>query len=717
MKTKNTKIWAIALISLLITTIAVACKGDGGTFTGSDKQPLNITIAQNEMIKFTRTNGAGRTIVAAPFSVNANTDTGEPGLVFYLWGTAHSGQILNPKNVTVTSEDGVVGKVVLDIDCYNWSLTLAACAANDAPAANPTEAQVLEKAVLIGYGNVDMMFTNSIKFTLTPKGLSKTGAANLTIKLEDGMEIPEGYAAKAYIYDITTGLPIKSIDAADISQLLDNDQLEGDGASYTAKGKQIKPGTYSFQVEFTKPNENRKYVWNDTIIILPGKTVKETITIPNLIGTRPASPASFKVQFNKYMDSTDTLQDESEESSYPGLYAAHFSWDGSAVKTETNFALQIAELADDVEVENAVSNEEEFDKYWGVDGKTNAEYTFDYLNDIRGKQRFYKGGSLFANNDWVDVYLELGKRYIARLYSENNADYSLTAAYLIIDTSTADGWVSGLSAAEVGNTLKTINRYRVKYYTQGGVWNIGEDHGEETAGSNDKIVYWSQSNASYPVIEPRSSGVNADEEKTGTSSLPYLYKGPADWIYWIQDLSTGKKYDYPDDDSVPDPYEAPSYAGFKNLNLYASYSREGDIEIYNDKTYDILQAWVNAFGITGSESGGVSKVSTNNVSKGAAPATPEAGVSYLNGAATTSVSVKVPDTVKNKWKYDKVSFKISYAGMTYFNEEKVGAANNSPTEFTVTLANLQTGCVYNCLLQAQYQMTTVSYPFTIYLTD
>lgn len=714
---KNIKLKTLMLIGVLIAVIA-ACKGStNGTFTGSDKQPLNITIAQNESIKFEKTSRSARTIVAAPFS--AKTD-----LTFYLWGTAQSGQTLAPKTVTVTSEDGVIGKVVLDIDCYNWSLTLAACATADLPGNNPTEAQVLEKAVLIGYGNVDMMFTNSIKFTLTPKGLSKTGGVNLTIKLEDGMSIPNGYDVTAYIYDITTGLPIKSSDAAVISQALNKTELSSSsGTAYTANGKQIKPGTYSFQVEFTKPvgddgiQELRKYVWNDTIIILPGKTVAEIITIPNLIGTKPISPSSFKVQFNKYMDSTDTLQDEPEETSYPGFYVAHFSWDGTAVKTEMNFALQLAELADDVEVANAVTNETEFVKYWGVAGKTNAEYSFDYLNDIRGNQRFYKGGSLFANNDWVDIYLELGKRYIARLYSENNAGYSETPTYLIIDTSTTDGWESGLSTAEVGNTLKTINRYRVKYYTQGGVWNIGEDHGEEAAGSNDKIVYWSQSSASYPVIEPRSSGINADKEKIGTSALPYLYKGPADWIYWIQDLSTGKKYDYPDDDSVPNPYVAPAYAGFKNLNLYASYSREGDIEIYNDKTYDILQAWVNAFGITGSESGGVSKVSTNNVSKGAAPATPEAGVSYLNGAATTSVSVKVPDTVKNKWKYDKVSFKISYAGMTYFNEEKVGAANNSPTEFTVTLANLPTGYVYNCLLTAQYQMTTVSYPFTVYLTD
>ena len=710
MKTKTIRNYLFVLISVLAITM-ISCKNSSsGTYTGSDKQPLNITIAQNEMIKFTKTSGS-RTIVAAPFSVNADTETGEPGLTFYLWGTAQSGQTLDPKNVTVTSDDGIVGKVVLDIDCYNWSLTLAACASNDLPAADPTPEQVLTKAVLVGYGNVDMMFTNSIKFTLTPKGLSKTGNVDLTLQLEAGMVIPDGYVANAYIYDITTGLPV----AEGLSQTISSFTT---ASNYTANGKNIAPGSYSFQVEFTKPagvgevQELRKYVWNDTIIILPGKTVKETIVIPNLIGSKPVAPSNFKVQFNKYQDG-DNLVDEAEESKYPGFYAVHFSWDGSAVKTEMNFALQLAELKDTTEVTTAVTNDTEFVKYWKVDGKTNAEYTFDYLNDIRANQRFYKGGSLFANNKWVDVYLELGKRYIARLYSENNAGYSPTATYLIIDTSTEDEWVSGLPEAEKDHVLNTLNRFRVKYYTQGGTWNVGEDHGSEVAGTNDKIVYWSQSNTSYTVLEPKSSSTNDDDEKIGTVNAPYLYKGPADWIYWIQDLSTSKKYDYPDDDSVPDPYVAPPYTGFKNLNLYASYSREGNIEIYNDKTYDILQAWVNAFGMTGT----VSKTATNNVAKGSAPATPEEGVTYLSGAATTKVSVTVPDTVPNTWKYDKVSFKITYAGMTYFNDEQVGAANNSPNEFTITLQNLPTGYVYNCLLTAQYQMTTVSYPFTVYLTD
>ena len=147
------------------------------------------------------------------------------------------------------------------------------------------------------------------------------------------------------------------------------------------------------------------------------------------------------------------------------------------------------------------------------------------------------------------------------------------------------------------------------------------------------------------------------------------------------------------------------YTDFKNLDLYASYSREGDIEIYNDKNYDILQAWVEAFGLTGT----VSKTDTNVVSKH----------DDLNDATSTTVSVTVPTTPTpaGTWKYDTVSFAISYAGRTYFNQEQVGKVRATANEFEIPLTNLPTGYVYNCLITARYQMTTVSYPFTIYLTD
>lgn len=688
---KNLKLWTIMLISLLIVSMT-ACKGStNGTYIGSDKQPLNITIAANESITFAKTaQTRSRTIVAAPFEAD---DT----LTFYLWGKAQSGQILNPKTVTVTSTDGITGKVILDIDCYNWSLTLAACETADLPTAvgtNLTEAEVLAKAVLVGYGNVDMQYSNDIKFTLTPKGLSKVGTVNLSLVLESGTVIPDGYVATAFIYDITTGEEIKSAETtpAALSTILDIDELEGTGASYTANDKNIKPGTYRFQVEFEKQNEKRKYVWNDTIIILPGKEVQDDIIIPNLVGTKPAAPDNFKVEFNKYIDKdTGVLTDEFEEVSYPGFYVAHFTWDGDDVRTEMNFAMQIAELADDFDLStlsDAVDTEDGFDEIWNTAANYNAQYSFDYLNDIRKNTRFYKGGSLFANSDYVDVYLELGKRYIARLYSENNAGYSTDASYLEI------------TPVETGATMETINRFRVKYVVQGGKWNTGENKGSEPAGSTkDKIVYWSQSDQEYTVLNP----VKDASTGLGTANSPYLYNGAADWIYWIKDLTAAEPDDKYASVAGASTYTPKPYDSYKNLTLYAAYSREGDVEIYNDSTYDLLQAWINAFGMTGT----VSKVATNTVSKG----------TNLSNAATTTVAVTVPSTVTGAWKYDKVAFSINYAGRTYFDEEQVGAANGSANTFTIALANLPTGYVYNCLITAQYQMTTVSYPFTVYLTD
>ena len=687
---KNLKTWTLVLISLLIVSMT-ACKGStSGTYIGSDKQPLNITIAANESITFAKTQRSSRTIVAAPFEAD-NT------LTFYLWGKAQSGQILNPKTVTVTSTDGITGKVILDIDCYNWSLTLAACETADLPTAagtNLTEAEVLAKAVLVGYGNVDMQYSNDIKFTLTPKGLSKVGTVDLSLSLESGTLIPDGYVATAFIYDITTGEEIKSAETtpAALSTILDIDELEGTGASYTANNKDIKPGTYRFQVEFEKQNEKRKYVWNDTIIILPGKEVEKEIIIPNLVGTKPAAPDDFKVEFNKYIDKdTGVLTDEFEEVSYPGFYVAHFTWDGDDVRTEMNFAMQIAELADDLDLStlsDTVDTEDGFDEIWETAANYNAKYSFDYLNDIRKNTRFYKGGSLFANSDYVDVYLELGKRYIARLYSENNAGYSTDASYLEI------------TPVETGATMETINRFRVKYVVQGGKWNTGENKGSEPAGcTKDKIVYWSQSDQEYTVLNP----VKDASTGLGAANSPYLYNGAADWIYWIKDLTAAEPDDKYASVAGSSTYTPKPYADYKNLTLYAAYSREGDVEIYNDSTYDLLQAWINAFGMTGT----VSKVATNTVSKG----------TNLSNAATTTVTVTVPSTVTGAWKYDKVAFSINYAGRTYFDEEQVGAANGSANTFTIALANLPTGYVYNCLITAQYQMTTVSYPFTVYLTD
>ena len=693
---KNIKHLSFILIAFLTIAICSCNNGTTATFTGGKQKPLTISITSNENIKlFDTSNNAQRTIVADAFTTGS-------GLTFYLWGTAQSGQELAPKEVTVTPSDAYNGKVILDIDSYNWDLTLAACPTAGLEDETNAEAAILADAVLIGYGNVNMMFTNNIKFTLSPKGLSKTGKVALTLNLGTGMSIPDGYTGKAFIYDVVSGQPVLSHSDEDLFQAyFDSTNATDDtaetrtafasGASFNANNKEIDPGTYSFQVEFTKTGELRKYVWNDTLVILPGTTVTKTITIPNLIGTKPAKPEDFTVAFN-----------DDEDADYEDLYSVHFTWDQDSVVNETNFVLQIAELKGDDAIA-AITDSAGFDAIWDDATKYNAKETFDYLNDIKRDLKFYKSGSLFANSESLDVYLELGKRYIARLYSENNAGYSDEASYVTITSPTN-------VAAETG-TLTTINRFRVRYYNQGGYWNVGGTKAEDQD-SLMKIYYWSQTSNSktYAVLNPVSSGTHATTgDKIGSASAPYLYRGPADWIYWVTNLSTGNKY--PTDNGTS--YTPDAYAGYENLDLYAIYSREGDVVIYNDIDYDIddsTKDYVAGFGKTAAE---LSSLTTTTISK--------SGLGYNKDTApdaTTTVTVTLPtgDSLP-VWVYDKVSFKMTYSDVVFFTETQVGEARGTANTFTITLKNLPTGYIYNCLVKAQYNKTTVSYPFTIYLTD
>ena len=707
---KNVKKWSFILSAILIVILSACKQNATGSFTGSDKKPLTISIASNDNIKlFEKKANASRTIVADAFTTDS-------GLHFYLWGTALSGQPLKPKEVNVTAIDDYNGKVILDIDCYNWSLTLAACSESitipnpyaDDDAVESKIEEIINKAVLIGYGNVDMMFTNNIKFTMSPKGLKKPGKVNLNLVLGTGMLIPDGYDVSAYIYNITTGELILSDEStpASLSQTIYSHSSSDNPANafpfnYTANGKDIKPGTYSFQVEFTKEDENRKYVWNDTIIILPGTTIggtatsTKTITIPNLVGVKPNPPANFRVSFN-----------EDEDTVYPDKYSVKFEWDQGTteapVNNETNYVLQIAEVPDTYTPGASDDSETIFTAVWAA-ATDDKKHTFDYLHDIRSNLRFFKDGSLFANNTTVDVYLELGKRYVARLYAENNAGYSDTAAYL-----------TTITPVETGAALKTINRYRVHYYVQGGAWNYGGIPGNSD-NKLDKIDYWSQSDQTYAVLNPVATATVADGNGNnvpcGATDAPYLYKDPVKWLYWIEELSTGTKYPKDVTNAGVTVYTPDPYAGYANLNLYAMYSREGLFEIYNDADYDIASSYVAGFG---KSAGAVSMTDTNTASK--------AAIKNENNEAILTLTLPArdpdnPDDTTPTWVYDQVALQISYSGFIYVNENQVGAARGTGNEFKIPLGQLETGRIYYCVLKAQYKMTTVSYPFAIYLTD
>lgn len=663
---KNLKKWSFLLFSILFAMIISCKQNTTGTFIGSDKKPLTINIMSNDDINFAK-NTASRTIMADAYKTDDE-------LYFYLWGSATGGVTLNPKRLVVTPDaaDSATGTVILDIDCYNWELTLAACDVDLGD--TPETSTILADAVLIGYGNVDMMFSNSINFTLSPKGLTKPGYVDIDISLEAGTVIPAGYAVKANIYNKITGEPIKTTGNATLEQSLmaaansTTDATTFGTKTYAVTGdSKIAPGTYLFQVEFVKEGELRKFVWHDNIIILPGRTADDPIVIPNKIGTKPNAPTALTVTFNS----------DEEEVAVKGKYPVTITWNQNTVDNELYFALQIAELNDDLPdgvTLAAVNTATNFDTIWNTPGNYKDKWEFNYLNDIRKDLRFYKEGSLFSNNTEIQIYLELGKRYILRMYSENNAGYSDPA------------YVTTITPPDTGaTTLNTINRFKVTYNNQGGTWTL-PDNSTSTA----KIVkYWSQSDKDYEVINPADS-----------NSTYKLTKSPASFIYWKKSMAGDywPSYDRQTNTYIPDDYD-----GYKNLNLYAGYSRQSGIEILDYNDYDIVPEYVAGFG---SAFGAIDK---------------EATFTFNVGSNTsTTVTLKLPEGSDENdpiWIYDNVSLQITYSGMIFYDEEQAGAPRGTGNTFTIPLGSMPHGYRYDCFLEAQYNMISVSYPFTIDLRD
>lgn len=769
---KHIRLFAISLAISVLLLSFISCKNDllngatvkGQGITTGDLLNISITTDDNLQIFKTSNSNASRTILTDPFQFSHEDNDGNQAgdtLYFYLWGISQTETEQPPKLVDVTSTDGINGKVTIDLDCYNWELTLAATT-NEVNFEGLTSYDdkvdaVKEEAVLISYANVDMTFTNNIKFTLTPKGLTKPGNVSLRLTLDNDWTILSGYTAVANIYDLKTGSAIRTTaePSASVATTLYNkespeaanhiDSFIKEAAwnnnaipdsNYTHNN--IAPGTYLFKVMFTKTGERRSYEWSQKIIILPGRTTEyivpdtatettdksKKIVIPNLIGEKPVAPKDFKA---RYIEG-------SEDQEY-GLYGVAFTWDQSEVDNESNFALEIIEIADDADPADikayyekaadyktqkakldAATNDDEKTVFTSATNlafndleaaynklRTGKTYEYDYLNDVRSyvtedQTVFYSESSttgtqssLFTESEYLEMKLTLGKRYLARLRSENLAGYSDKYTYVTIDDDTNK------------NKYELINRYRVTYHLQQGTWEYINEEGTKVESKLDEIRYWSQSKkenlTDYNTYNPIAPTGEEDAE-TGviraTETTPCLYVGENSsktyWIYWTKDLG-GDKWVVSTTDDTPKPYD-----GFKNLDLYAIYQRDGEVIIYDDSKYDILSSYVSGFG---KDYGEIKKSNTNEFKKG--------------DNSSTTVKVKLPDG--NEWKYDKITLTLSYAGRTYVAQEMKGASADNETEFTIELENIPTGYVYNCNITAFYKKTIVDYPFAIYIKN
>lgn len=580
-------------------------------------------------------------------------------LSYYLYGKASNGE--EKKWTSVTVEDG---KFTLDVEPYNWNLTLAVTA--DA-ATTITEADKLTdvkgKAVLIGYASVDLTRqANSASFTLKPDGLTTPGKVNLTTKLLDDWTIPASIdSVKLGIYNLTNGTEVTySDDNSTVESVARTDfsTIFGDGKASGKFGKSEKklaPGTYTFKVEFLNAKGECEAEWSDSLVILPGKTNKTAVAIPNVIGTAPAAATDFTAS---YVSGT--------EDSTPGFYDVKFDWVGKDCVNERSFEIDLLEVTGTKTVTAIPTSDTEWDKAVKDSGKEAVTYGADVI-----EKQLYVAGSLLANNTSLTMKLPLGKAYVARIRAVNHAGPSENA-YVKVGTGKGTGTV-------FEGTF--INLFRIRYNLQGGTYTPAT--GTEQTGTPQTA----------PIVDYASKEIPYLVPATNT-----LVKNNISWTKW-------KKAD----NTYVDTTE--KYSGPANIDLYACYTTDATVTIFDAADYKLDAAWIKvgkdpATPLTGTES------CTVTVSKATALNT--------DGALiwTVTVADKGKDSlITGDFAYDSVTIKVSAFGNTYYTQTQANVAVGTPATFTQTGAKLLESGTYNVMITATEGTTTVTLPVVLTITD
>lgn len=623
--------------------------------SSEDKNTLNIEVTNYDEVVTQASksaNRASRTIIPDSFDSD--------GVDFYLYGTNTSGGTFGPSKVDFKGNaeaaggtSKTVGTVSIPANSAVWEFTLVAVASG---ATAPTDETTLKNdAVLIGYSSMDMLNGDTAKFTLSPDGLTKE--AKIAMKLyTDNWALPAGFTAKAGIYLLTTGADAGA-DAPPTEQTVafTATSIDAEHAVDYAIAS-FAPGTYLFKVTFEKTGSNKKFYWSDVLVVLPGKEIKNAVGIPNIIGTAPTAPTAFKAG---YVDKT--------EDKYSGWYTTAFEWERGS-KNENNFEIEVLEFND----ADTVTPPADADAGWttALAAGTHVTYGSKFSSEAN-----YESGSLLSGNTKAQLRLELGKRYFARIRAVNDAGES---DWTLVALADAPAEPTGTKAF----TGKTINRYRLTYFMNGGTYFADEEKAKAGAdGSTADIV-------SY----------HCEDSTTGTpitkaDGTPIIKKNTYTWSYWSKDATSEDASRYNEPGAAPE-----NYKGYKNLDLYAMFTTDAGVAIFDKKSLEIQDDWIALD--TGTRTG---KTATIDVAT-------ETEVKWT----FTPGEVKDAEgkTITN-FAYDKVNFTVTMGGTTF--EAKSADDVSAATDFTMSLSKLPAG-VYQVMFTAHYGTTTVSYPITTTIT-
>lgn len=656
---KGKKIFRNCIGALALLLGLAGCQNslEGDSVSGDGIEGLRtLTVEIKNYSEFVEESSVQANRFAPARSIMPDAFTTADTLSYYLYGKASNGE---EKKWTLVTVDA--GKFSLDVEPYNWNLTLAVTADAKTTIADADElATVKGKAVLIGYAAVDLTrHANSASFTLKPDGLTTPGKVKLTTSLEGSWTIPDNIeSVRLGIYNFTKGTVVNYSD--DSSTVVTATKSAGTIAfpsTFGDSSKDLAPGTYTFKVEFLNAKAECEAEWSDSLVILPGKTNSTAVAVPNVLGTAPAAATAFTAS---YVAGT--------EDSTLGFYDVKFEWDGTACTNERYFEIDLLDVTGST-VAAIPTDETTWESAVTDSGNTAVTYGAAVIED-----QLYTEGSLLANNKWLTMKLELGKAYVARIRAVNRAGSSANT-YVTVGAGNGTGTV-------FGGTF--INLFRIRYNLQGGTYTP-----ETGSAQTTPIVRYASTETAYLV---------PDTSEAATTNI--LVKNSLSWTKW-QD--SGKK--------DIDVAATPNYSGPANIDLYACYTTDADVNIFDAADYKLAAAWIKV-GKANTELTGTDPSYTVTVSKATALET--------NGDLTWTITVadKGKDSqITGTFAYDSVKIEVSAFGNTYYTQTQANVAVGTPATFTQTGAKLLESGIYNVKITATAGTTTVTLPVVLTITD
>lgn len=653
---KGKKIFRNCIGALALLLGLAGCQNslEGDSVSGEGIEGLRtLTVEIKNYSEFVEESSVQANMFAPARSIMPDAFKTSDTLSYYLYGKASNGEEKEWTSVTVEN-----GKFTLDVEPYNWNLTLAVTADAATTIAPPDELTVVKgKAVLIGYAAVDLTRqANSASFTLKPDGLTTSGHVGLKTSLEGPWTIPDSITTvKLGIYNLTNGKEVKYSD--DNTTVVTVTKSAGTTIAFPStfgdSSKDLAPGTYTFKVEFLDAKNECEAEWSDSIVILPGKTNDKTVAVPDVIGAKPAAATDFTAS---YVSGT--------EDSTPGFYDVKFEWKGAACVNERSFEIDLLEVTGTKTVTAIPSSDTE----WATAETDSGNKVVTYKSEVISDQ-LYVEGSLLANNTSLTMKLPLGKAYVARIRAVNRAGSS-DNAYVTVGTG------KGTEKVFEGTF---INLFRIRYNLQGGTYTPDG----ETAQTAPIVDYASKETA-YRVPDATNT----------------LVKNNISWTKW-------KKAD----NTYVDTTATPNYSGPENIDLRACYTTDADVNIFDAADYKLAAAWIKV-GKANTELTGTDPSYTVTVSKATALET--------NGDLTWTITVadKGKDSqITGTFAYDSVKIEVSAFGNTYYTQTQADVAVGTPATFTQTGAKLLESGTYNVMITATEGTTTVTLPVVLTITD